>query len=90
MKEPKYLERKSADGQRRTTLQLRLAGAIMALLFAVLLLVGLIAYFQSKAALEKVIQQRIESDTRNAALYTDGWIHQYKVEIETLAGMDGI
>ncbi|MEN4010759.1 MAG: methyl-accepting chemotaxis protein [Bellilinea sp.] len=90
MKEPKYLERKSADGQRRTTLQLRLAGAIMALLFAVLLLVGLIAYFQSKAALTDAIQQRIESDAANTALLVNDWILEHIQEIETLASISDV
>ncbi len=76
-----------ADSGKRETLQFRLARAFVLLSFGALLLVGLIAYLQSQAALEHAIQERIQTDAENMALFMDEWIHQRTHEIETLAGI---
>ncbi len=74
----------------QVTLQFRLARAFVLLSFGALVLVGLIAYLLSKAALERAIQQRIEVDTRNNALFMDEWLRQRKHEMETLASIASI
>ncbi len=74
-------------GKNQTSLQFRLATAFVLLALGSILLVGLIAYFQSQAALEAAITQRIESSAEYAELYVNEWMHQRKVELETLAGI---
>jgi methyl-accepting chemotaxis protein len=73
--------------QNQTSLLFRLARAFVLLAFGTVLLVGLIAYFQSRAALESAIIQRIESNAEQTELFVEEWMNQRKVEMETLAGI---
>ena len=83
--EPKSGNSKFA--KRQTSLNFVLARAFVLLAFGTVLLVGLIAYFQSRSTLEKEIMARLESNAQSTAVYMDEWIHQRKHEVETLAGI---
>lgn len=74
-------------GKNQTSLLFRLARAFVLLALGTVLLVGLIAYFQSRAALETAIKDRIESNAEATEMYVNEWIRQRKVELETLAGI---
>ncbi|MEW6178980.1 MAG: methyl-accepting chemotaxis protein [Chloroflexota bacterium] len=77
-------------GKNQTSLLFRLARAFALLALGTVLLVGVIAYFQSRAALETAITVRIASNAEATELYVNEWIRQRKVELETLAGMSVI
>lgn len=73
--------------QNQTSLLVRLTRAFVLLAFGTVLLVGLIAYFQSRAALESAIMQRVESNAEHTELFVEEWMNQRKVEMQTLAGI---
>ena len=71
----------------QTGLLFRLGRAFVLLALGTVLLVGLIAYFQSRAALETAITERLESNANAAEMYANEWMRQRKVELQTLAGI---
>lgn len=73
--------------QNQTSLLFRLACTFVLLALGTVLLVGLIAYFQSRAALESAITQRIQSNAEQTGLFVNEWMNQRKVEMEALAGI---
>ncbi|MFN7037583.1 MAG: cache domain-containing protein, partial [Bellilinea sp.] len=73
--------------KKQSSLLFVLARAFVLLAFGTVLLVGLIAYFQSRAALETAITERLESNANAAELYANEWMRQRKVELQTLAGI---
>jgi len=73
--------------QGQTSILFRLARAFVLLALGTVLLLGVIAYLQSRAALEAAIIDRLKSNADATELFLNEWMQQRKVEMETLAGI---
>ncbi len=71
----------------QSSLSYKLGLAFILLVLATALLIGLISYFQSQSALEAAIKVRLESNARQTQMFVNEWLHERKVELQTLAGI---